>query len=407
MDSPTTRRTVWIAVLVAALGYFVDVFDIWLFANFRIASLTDLGFSGDALVTEGAFLLNCQQAGLLIGGFVWGIIGDKYGRMRAMFGSILIYSLGNIGNAFVHDVTSYAILRFITGFGLAGEIGTGITLVSELMPRQKRGYGVTIVATVGVAGAVAAAYVGKVMEWRDAFLLGGIMGLSLLLLRAAVHESGMFESVKARSDVRRGSLKLLIESRPRLVRFLSCIAVGTPIWVVFGLYGVFAPEIATSIGITAPIDVPSSLLWASIGITLGDLLSGLASQWLGSRKKPIALFMVLGLGFIALLHSGFVTTPTHFYAVYGLLGFSVGFWICALAVSAEQFGTNIRATVATTVPNLVRATAIPLTAGFVALRPELGSANAVLLLALCGYAVAAIGLWCLEETFGRDLDFIE
>jgi hypothetical protein len=266
---------------------------------------------------------------------------------------------------------------------------------------------VTIVATVGVAGAVAAAYVGKVMAWRDAFLLGGVMGLSLLLLRVAVHESGMFEAAKTRTDIRRGSLKLLIECPRRLGRFIGCVALGIPIWVIFGLYGVFAPEIAVSIGITTPIDVPSSLLWASIGITVGDLISGLLSQWLRSRKKPIAYFMILGLLLLAILHSGAITTPTQFYTLYGLLGFSVGFWICGLAVSAEQFGTNIRATVATTVPNLVRATAIPLTAGFVALRPLIGAAEAALILAISGFACSAIALRYLAETFGRDLDFVE
>jgi len=316
-------RTVWFAVIVAALGYFVDVFDIWLFANFRIKSLSELGLSGDALITEGAFVLNCQQAGLLVGGFVWGILGDKFGRMRALFGSILLYSLANIANAFVHDITSYAALRFIAGFGLAGEIGTGVTLVSELMSKEKRGYGVTIVATVGVAGAIAAAFVGKFMDWRSAFILGGVMGLSLLFLRVLVHESGMFHETKERTDIKRGSLLMLINSRSRFVRFVSCCMLGIPVWVVFGLYGVFAPEIATALGIAGTVDVSSSLLWASIGITAGDLISGLLSQWMKSRKKPIGLFVLAGIVLLVLLHGGYVTTPTEFYITYGLLGFSV------------------------------------------------------------------------------------
>ncbi len=402
-----TPRTIWFAVLVAALGYFVDVFDIWLFANFRIASLTELGLSGDALTREGAFVLNCQQAGMLIGGFVWGILGDKFGRMRAMFGSILLYSVANIANAFVHDISTYAVLRFIAGFGLAGEIGTGVTLVSELMPKEKRGYGVTVVATVGVAGAIAAAYVGKVMEWRSGFILGGVMGLSLLLLRFLVHESGMFHETKSRTDIRRGSLKMLIDSPSRFIRFVSCCLLGVPVWVVFGLYGVFAPEIAAAIGINGAVDVPSSLLWASIGITAGDLISGLLSQWMQSRKKPIGFSVLGGIALLLILHGGYVTTPEEFYLVYGLLGFSVGFWICGLAVAAEQFGTNIRATVSTTVPNLVRASVIPLTLGFVALKPDLGVGPAVLTLAMIGYAVCLLGLLSLEETFGRDLNFVE
>lgn len=405
--SVSSQRTAWFAVIVAALGYFVDVFDIWLFANFRIKSLTDLGLTGDELTTKGALILNCQQAGLLIGGFVWGILGDKYGRMRAMFGSILLYSLANIANGFVEDVTTYAVLRFVAGFGLAGEIGTGVTLVSELMSKEKRGYGVTIVATVGVAGAIGAAYVGKVMEWRSAFILGGVMGLSLLLLRVFVHESGMFHETKARTDIKRGSLTMLFESRNRLIRFISCCMLGIPVWVVFGLYGVFAPEIATSLGISGPVDVPSSLLWASIGITAGDLISGLLSQWLQSRKKPITWFVGGGVVLLLILHSGAVRTPEEFYLLYGLLGFSVGFWICGLATAAEQFGTNIRATVTTTIPNLVRAVVIPLTGGFLVMKPLVGVAPAVFILALIGYALCLLGLFLLDETFGRDLNFVE
>lgn len=405
--SVSSQRTAWFAVIVAALGYFVDVFDIWLFANFRIKSLTDLGLTGDELTTKGALILNCQQAGLLIGGFVWGILGDKYGRMRAMFGSILLYSLANIANGFVEDVTTYAVLRFVAGFGLAGEIGTGVTLVSELMSKEKRGYGVTIVATVGVAGAIGAAYVGKVMEWRSAFILGGVMGLSLLLLRVFVHESGMFHETKARTDIKRGSLTMLFESRNRLIRFISCCMLGIPVWVVFGLYGVFAPEIATSLGISGPVDVPSSLLWASIGITAGDLISGLLSQWLQSRKKPITWFVGGGVVLLLILHSGAVRTPEEFYLLYSLLGFSVGFWICGLATAAEQFGTNIRATVTTTIPNLVRAVVIPLTGGFLVMKPLVGVAPAVFILALIGYALCLLGLFLLDETFGRDLNFVE
>lgn len=402
-----TPRAIWCAVLVAALGYFVDVFDIWLFANFRIKSFTDLGITGDALTVDGVFVLNCQQAGMLIGGVIWGILGDKVGRMRAMFGSILLYSVANIANAFVHDITTYAILRFIAGFGLAGEIGTGVTLVSELMPKEKRGYGVTIVATVGVAGAIAAAYVGKVMEWRHAFILGGCLGLSLLLLRVFVHESGMFNLMKERSDIKRGSLLMLINSWSRFIRFVSCCLLGIPVWVVFGLYGVFAPEIATALGIVGAVDVSSSLLWASIGITVGDFVSGLLSQWLQSRKKPMLVFILGGIGLLVLLHGGYIQTASQFYLTYALLGFSVGFWICGLAVAAEQFGTNIRATVSTTVPNLVRASVIPLTGGFLALKPGFGIGPSVFILAMIGYALCLIGLLFLEETFGRDLNFVE
>jgi putative MFS transporter len=405
--SPHSSRAAHFAILVAALGYFVDVFDLWLFANFRVPSLTELGFSGQENTSNGAFLINCQQAGLLLGGFVWGIMGDRYGRASVMFASIVTYSLANIGNAFVTTLPTYAVLRFIAGFGLAGEIGAGVTLVSELLPKEKRGIGVTIVATVGVAGAIAAAYVGAHVSWRNGYLLGGVMGLALLALRMLVHESGMYKQMESAAGVRRGSLKLLFGSRERIGRFLACIAVGIPIWLVFGLYGVFAPELAKALEVTETILVPTALFYASIGITVGDLFSGLLSQKLRSRKQPMAIFMVLGLLLIFAMHAGLVTSATSFYAVLGGLGFFVGFWICAIATSAEQFGTNLRATVTTSVPNLVRATVIPINISFVALQPTFGVASSALIVACAGYSLALFALWKLKESFSRDLDFHE
>jgi MFS family permease len=405
--SPPISKTAQFAILVAALGYFVDVFDLWLFANFRVPSLTDLGFSGAEITTNGAFLINCQQAGLLLGGFVWGTMGDRYGRASIMFASIITYSLANIGNAFVTTLPSYAVLRFIAGFGLAGEIGAGVTLVSELLPKERRGIGVTIVATVGVAGAVAAAYVGSHVSWRNGYLLGGVMGLALLALRVLVHESGMYKQMESAQGIRKGSLALLFGSKERIGRFFACIAVGIPIWLVFGMYGVFAPELAKAFGISEPILVPTALFYASIGITVGDLVSGLLSQHLRSRKAPMAIFMVLGFALILGMHGGLVSSATSFYAILGGLGFFVGYWICALASAAEQFGTNLRATVTTSVPNLVRATVIPINLGFVALQPALGVTSSALVVACIGYGIALFALWKLKESFSRDLDFHE
>jgi len=402
------RPKIWLAVTVAALGYFVDVFDIWLFANFRVPSLKALGLEGEAITREGAFLLNCQQAGFLLGGFVWGILGDKLGRSRVLFGSILLYSLGNLANAFVTDLTTYAIIRFITGFGLAGEIGAGVTLVAELMPREKRGYGVTVVATVGASGAIAASLAGSWLDWETGFLIGGGMGLSLLLLRVFVHESGLFEQLQ-RVDhrVERGSLRLLFATRERTIRFLACVSLAIPVWVVAGLYGVFAPELGVALGIAEPIVTPKALLWASVGITAGDLISGLLSQRLRSRKKPMAIFMAAAFLCLIALHSGMRHSPATFYGLLGLTGFFTGYWICALTTAAEQFGTNLRATVTTVTPNLVRASIIPITWGFIQLRGTLGTAEAALAVAAIGFALAAAGLLTISESFSRDLDFVE
>jgi len=324
-----------------------------------------------------------------------------------MFASILTYSLANLANGFVTTVESYAILRLIAGLGLAGEIGAGVTLVSELLPKEKRGYGVTIVATVGVAGAVAAALVGTYIDWRTGYIIGGVMGLLLLFMRMMVHESGIYKQLEGQTDVRRGSLRLLFGSRERISRFLACIMIGVPLWVVFGLYGVFAPEMALALNIAEPVKVPTALLYASIGITIGDLISGLLSQKLRSRKLPILIFLCVGLILCLILASGAITTASSFYMILGAMGFFVGYWICLIATTAEQFGTNLRATVTTSVPNLVRATVIPISAAFVALKETHSASNAALYIALVAYLLAFWGLWRIRESFARDLNFVE
>jgi MFS family permease len=410
MDVPQplrAARIAWFAVGVAALGYFVDVFDMWLFANFRVPSLKSLGISGDDLKNVGADLQNCQQAGFLVGGFLWGIMGDKRGRVSVMFGSILLYSISTLLNSFVTSVPQYGMLRFFTGLGLAGEIGAGITLVSELLPKEKRGYGTTIVATLGVAGAIGAAYVGKTMSWQHAFILGGAMGFTLLCLRLLVWESGMYSSMASQGDVKRGSLGLIFGSWSRAARFICCIFAGVPIYLVFGLIVFFSPEIGAALGIKETINVPDVMLWASIGITGGDLVSGLLSQKMRSRKAPMWLFTIAGFIVCVTLCKGYVTTAKGYETASGLLGLFAGYWACLITTTAEQFGTNIRATVTTTVPNLVRASAIPLAFGFKTLSAQSNALNAALLLTLAYFLVSFVGLIGLKETYGKNLDYLE
>ncbi len=404
---PTQASVAWIAVAVAALGYFVDVFDMWLFANFRVPSLTALGVSGSAITETGAFLINCQQVGFLLGGFVWGIMGDKRGRVSVMFGSILLYSIATLLNSFVTSVEQYAILRLLTGFGLAGEIGAGITLVSELLPRDKRGYGTTIVATLGVAGAIAAAYVGKIMLWKHAFILGGSMGLVLLLMRLAVYESGMYSAMPRTDNIRRGSLKTLFGNRSRIGRFVSCIILGIPIYLVFGLLITFSPEIGSALGMTERLSVPDVMIWGSIGITAGDLCSGLLSQKMRSRKRPIAIFLAIGFVLSLFLLSGCLSTARGYCITVGIIGTCTGYWACLITTIAEQFGTNLRATVTTSVPNLIRASSIPLNLAFVQLTSIGSPITAALWLTIIYFGLAFIGLLSLKETYGADLDYLE
>lgn len=410
MPSSIFDRHVIAAVTVAALGYFVDVYDLILFSVVRKASLASIGVPDADMLATGVYILNMQMAGMLIGGLVWGVIGDKKGRLSVLFGSILMYSAANIANGFVEGVQAYAIIRFLAGVGLAGELGAGITLVSELLPKHSRGYSTTIIATVGVMGGAAAALVGDAFDWRTSYMIGGGLGIALLLLRISVRESGMFADTRQR-NVRRGDFTMLFLSGERLLRYVNSILVGLPTWYVFGILITFSPEFGKAFGMPTG-ELPSAgkaVMYAYFGLIAGDLASGLLSQMLGSRKKVLALFLVLtaitSAWFLALSQPSL----TYVYVVCGLLGVAVGYWAVYVTTAAEQFGTNLRATVATTVPNFVRGAVVPITTAFTVLQSRMGFgivASAVIVGAVCS-AVSFASLAMLKETFGRDLNFVE
>ena len=398
---------VWIAVLVAGLGYFVDVVDLWLFSNFRVASLLELGLTQAQVTTEGVFLLNCQQVGLLLGGITWGILGDKRGRASVMFGSILLYSIGNILNAFIVDVHQYAILRFLTGLGLAGEIGAGITLVCEILPKDKRGIGTTFVTGLGVAGAIFAALMGKYLDWRTAYFVGGVMGLALLFLRIFTHDSGMFERMRMDNRISKGSLRLLFGRPQSLICFFSCVAAGAPIYLTFAIFASLSPEVAPAFGVAEPVVVPEVMLAVSIGMTAGDVFAGGLSKLMRSRKIPLLLLIALTGLVAAMIVSELFPSRNGFLILVGLLGLFSGYWACLITTSSEQFGTNIRATVTTMVPNLIRATAIVMTTLFVYLQHYTTVRIAVITIVVGVFSVALLGVSRLKETFSRDLNFYE
>jgi len=406
MNRHDLQKLFSIPVIVAALGYFVDIYDLLLFSIVRITSLKSLGVPDDQLLSKGIFLINAQMVGLLIGGIIWGIMGDKRGRLSVLFGSILLYSLANIANGFVATVDQYALLRFIAGVGLAGELGAGITLVSEVLPTRLRGYGTTIVASVGLLGAVVANFVARQFDWQIAYFIGGGLGFILLLTRVSVLESGIFLKIKAQTSDRGNFLKIFT-SRNRLNRFLSCILIGLPIWFVIGILITFSHELAPAIGITSPIAVGDAVMFSYLGLAAGDLSSGLLSQWFRSRKKIVLFFILLTLTFILL----YLFTPfkslTSFYTNCFLLGFGVGYWALFVTIAAEQFGTNLRSTVATTVPNFIRGTVLPITIAFEFLRLEIGIIQAALVVGLSTIIIALIALRLLDETFGKDLNFLE
>jgi MFS transporter, putative metabolite:H+ symporter len=400
------RKLFSIPVVVAALGYFVDIYDLLLFSIVRIPSLRGLGVSEAGLFDQGEFLLRVQMAGLLVGGIIWGIMGDKRGRLSVLFGSILLYSLANIANGFVTSVDQYALLRFIAGIGLAGELGAGITLVAEVLPTRLRGYGTTLVATVGLLGAVLANVIAKHFDWQIAYFIGGGLGLLLLIARISVFESGMFLTLK-KQEVERGNFVSLFTNYDRFKRFMNCILIGLPIWFCIGILITFSPEFAREVGLTDPIIAGDAVMFSYLGLAAGDMSSGVLSQWFRSRRKVVFYFILITFGFIFMYLYPPIVTRTFFYISCFCLGIGIGYWALFVTIAAEQFGTNLRSTVATTVPNFIRGTVVPLTFAFKFLREDLGVITGAVIVGTATVVIALLALNAMDETFGRDLDFVE
>ena len=408
-----TARNVRLAVLVAALGYFVDIYDLLLFSILRVRSLTSLGVAaagagggGPDVLSVGVRLINMQMIGLLLGGIIWGILADNWGRRSVLFGSILLYSLANLANGMVQTVDQYAWLRLIAGIGLAGELGAGITLVSEIMSKESRGWGTTIVASLGLLGAVVAGIVGDLFPWRVAFFIGGGLGLMLLALRIGVRESFLFEATR-RTATNKGNILLLFSSPRRAVRYLSVIVVGIPLWFVMGILITFSPEIGTALGLAMAPNPGRAVMLAYFGATVGDLISGYLSQVIKSRKRAIAIFLTFCvLGSI----NYFVIGPRSlgaFYVACAVVGALSGYWAVLVTTAAEQFGTNLRGTVASTAPNFIRGSLVPLTYLFQHFKATLGVPGSAMAVGAVAFTAAFIALFGLEETYGKDLDYLE
>ena len=395
-----------IPVIVAALGYFVDIYDLLLFSIVRIESLRSLGVDEANLLSDGVFLINMQMGGLLLGGILWGILGDKRGRITVLFASILIYSVANLANGFVTSVNQYALMRFIAGIGLAGELGVGITLVAEILPKEIRGYGTSLVAGVGMLGAVLAYFIADLFSWRIAYFIGGGLGLLLLLMRVKVFESGIFEKVKEKRVVR-GDFLMLFSTRQQFFKYMRCILIGVPVWFVAGILMTFSPEFGKELNLGVPIIAGKAVMWEYIGLTIGDISSGILSQYFKSRKKVVILFVSL----VGILSAVYLFVPLHsdtvFYGLCVLLGFGAGYWALFVTIAAEQFGTNLRATVATSVPNFVRGSMIIMTPLFLLFKDQVGILAGAGLVGLICIVIALLSVWKMEETFGKDLNYVE
>jgi MFS transporter, putative metabolite:H+ symporter len=433
MDSIATPYRTALLITVAALGYFVDIYDLVLFNVVKRESLEFILGVGDPRIKDiGINLFNIQMLGMLVGGILWGVWGNKQGRITVLFGSILLYSVANIANAFTYDITSYGIVRFIAGVGLAGELGAGITLITETMPRNKRGYGTMIVVVFGALGAVFAAEVNaqgqqigtiltsvtgrEFMNWQVAYIVGGLMGLLLLVMRLGTFESGLFTKMKEKV-LKQGDVRMLFTDRKRALRYLGCILIGVPIWFIIGALvnlsqDVFVPEFGID---TSGLDENglrtingTAIKYTYIGLSIGDLLSALLSQLWRSRKKVIFLYLGLNLALTLFFLFGLRGASIELYNWTCLaMGIATGYWVLFVTVSSEQFGTNIRATAATTTPNFVRGSVWPITSAFKYLAMPLGNVSSALVVGLLCIGAAFWATTRIHETFDSDMDFVE
>lgn len=413
-------------VIVAALGYFVDIYDLVLFNVIKRESLEYIqqlrGIEID-IKNTGIFLFNCQMGGMLLGGIFWGIWGDKKGRISVLFGSILLYSIANIINAFTFDITSYALVRVLAGIGLAGELGAGITLVSETMHKEKRGYGTMIIVTFGALGAVLAALIGaeghyladfiakitghQFANWQVVYLMGGTLGILLLILRVGAYESGMFNQMK-KIEVKKGDFLALFKTRETALKYIYCILIGLPIWYMIGVPVALSQDVfAKELGIDGIIN-GTAVMYAYLGLSAGDLVSGLLSQLLRSRRKVVFLYLAMSL--LLVLYFTFFAkgiSVSAYYFLGFLLGFASGYWAIFVTIASEQFGTNIRSTVTNTVPNFVRGSVPPITLAFTLLGGYFDNLSGSLMVGLVCLLLALIAVLNIKETFARDLNYFE
>ena len=396
-----------IVVLVAALGYFVDIYDLLLFNIVRVDSLTDLGLNAAQIKSEGEFIISIQMIGLLIGGIIWGVLGDKKGRLSVLFGSIILYSIANIVNGFVQTPNQYALVRFVAGLGLAGELGAGITLVSELVSKEKRGLSTSLVAGVGLTGAVAAYFISLKFHWRTCYFIGGGLGFCLLLLRISVFESGMYTAVKE-MKIAKGNFLMFFNKRSRFKKYILAILIGLPTWYVIGILIAFSNNFGEQLGLSEKILPKKATMFAYVGIAIGDVLVGLLSHWLKSRKKALLIFFSFTVISISLyfMQNGRGGAST-MYLMCAAMGFSTGFWAIFVTMAAEQFGTNLRASAATTIPNMVRGSLPLMLLLFNGFQNFTTYINAAIWVGIIVMTVSITAAYFTRETFGKDLNFIE
>jgi len=397
-------------VIVAALGYFVDIYDLLLFTIVKKPSMMGVGSTDITLLADSTRVINWQMVGLLIGGIIWGVLGDKKGRLSVLFGSIILYSVANFITGFIHTVDQYAMCRFVAGLGLAGELGAGITLVSEMLPKEKRGLGTSMVAAIGLSGAVIAYFTYQFTpDWRLCYKIGGCLGILLLFLRISVVESGMFKTIKE-SKISRGNFFMFFTNGKRFIKYLLSILIGLPTWYVIGVVVNQSDRFGKAMFGSTTIDSGRSIMFAYVGISIGDVLIGLVSQYFKSRKIALLIFYIICILCLLVFYSGINNSDQSMYFICALLGFSTGFWAIFITMGAEQFGTNLRATAATTIPNMVRGS-LPLinilfldifqkSWGWTLIKSGIVTGTIVMIITL-------IAFYFTQETFHKDLNYVE
>ena len=397
-------------VIVAALGYFVDIYDLLLFTIVKKASMLSVGATDATLLVDSTRVINWQMFGLLLGGIIWGVLGDKKGRLSVLFGSIILYSVANFITGFIHTVEEYAACRFVAGLGLAGELGAGITLVSELLPKNKRGIGTSLVAGIGLFGAVVAYFTYQFTDdWRLCYKIGGVLGILLLFLRVTVAESGMFKQVKDQK-ISRGNFMMFFNNAKRFKKYILAILIGLPTWYVIGILVNQSDKFGNEMFGSKTIDSGRAIMFAYIAIAIGDILIGLISQYFKSRKKALMLFYILCIISLFLFYSSWNNSDARMYIICAALGFSTGFWAIFVTMGAEQFGTNLRATAATTIPNMVRGALPLINMMFLGLFQKnwgWGLIQSGIITGIVVMAITLIAFYFTEETFQKDLNYTE
>ncbi len=323
-----------------------------------------------------------------------------------------MYSLANIACGFLpyfpekHLVYQYAALRFIAGIGLAGELGAGITLVSESLPKNLRAIGTSVVAGFGLMGAVVAQLTVELAGgWNISYIIGGILGILLLFLRISVSESGIYKNIEQQS-VSKGNFLSFFTNKDRFIRYLKCIAIGLPTWYCIGILAVLANQFAPELGIK-DLSPGKAIMWAYIGISAGDLASGFISHLLKSRKMAIFYMLIFTIIGVAIMLFGNTDTETKYYIFCVWLGLGTGYWAMFVTLAAEQFGTNIRNTATTTVPNMVRGLLPVMILAFDFFKNDFTVIISAALVGLIVFGLAFYSSLTISETHNKDLEFTE